>query len=99
MRLVVQHSIPEANLDQSSSFLILSRTSAVLARRWGKCLFSLSPLNRMRSPERKRGSCRWTPSQDRFSEIVHRGEGADPQPSSPILKKGVGCLFSFPNKN
>lgn len=72
MRLVVQHSIPEANLDQSSSFLILSRTSAVLLR-WGERLFSLSPLNRMRSPERKRGSCRWTPSQDRISEIVHRG--------------------------
>lgn len=66
MRLVVQHSIPEANLDQSSSFLILSRTSAVLLR-WGERLFSLSPLNRMRSPERKRGSCRWTPSQDRIS--------------------------------
>lgn len=68
MRLVVQHSIPEANLDQSSSFLILSRTSAVLLR-WGERLFSLSPLNRMRSPERKRGSCRWTPSQDRISRL------------------------------
>lgn len=53
MRLVVQHSIPKANLDQSSSFLILSRTSAVLARRWGERLFSLSPLNNAESGEEK----------------------------------------------
>lgn len=88
----------EANLDQSSSFLILNRTSAVLVGRWGALQFSLSPFYRMLSPKRKRGSCRWTPSQDRFSEIVHRVGGSRSPDFFPNPEEGGG-LFSFPNKN